>query len=229
MKQNDKGKKVGAAGILARKKASKDRAQAAAVDYVVPKWENQFKDSDVELAGYGNHNYDDEFKKYKQNVRDANTKANKGRISQSITGFTPREYTELNEDGSLSSRGFIEREIKDYQADNKGVSASRGRQIKEEARKHMYYGVPELQANRIATRYVNKEGNDSIVTAGKISRKGYDKAYQEALQATYDHSRPLNKAEKAETKKIKKAQQRGDLGRGSRASQYFYEENVRGK
>jgi hypothetical protein len=228
MKQNDKGKKVGAAGILARKKASKDRAQAAAVDYVVPKFENAFKDSDVESAGYGLNN-DDDFKKYKKFVRDANTKANKGRISQTITGFTPREAT--SDDGGIfgGPSTLVDREIKTYEADNKGVSASRGREIKERARGDMYYGVPELQANRAAIRYVNKEGNDSIVTAGKISRKGSDKAYQEALQATYDHSRPLNKAEKAETKKIKKAQQRGDLGRGSRASQYFYEENVRGK
>jgi hypothetical protein len=218
MKQNDKAKKVGAKQILARKKASKDRAQAAAVDYVVPKFENSFKDSDVENAAYGINN-DENFKKYDKYVKDANTKANKGRISQTITGFTPRESTAIEDDGSRST--LFDREIKTYEADNKGVSATRGRQIKEKAKEGMSYGKGELRANREAIRDVNREGNDSIVTAGKISRKGMDQAYKEALQATYDHSRPYNKAEKAEKNKLKKARSRGDLGRGSGASQNF--------
>jgi hypothetical protein len=222
MKQNDKGKKVGAAGILARKKAGKDRAQAAALDYVIPKAANYGNDSDVETVPMGTS-----YEKYQKGVREANAKANKGMISQTVTGFTPSEST-MYENGKYAG-SIVDKEIKTYEADNKGVSATRGRKIKQSARERMSYGTPELQANRAAIRDVNRFGNDSIVTPGKIARKGYNQAWEDALHTTWDHSRPLNKAEKSEIKRIKKAQQRGDLGRGSLASQYFYEDNVRGK
>jgi hypothetical protein len=233
MKQKD-GKSKGspsytAAQKLAMKKAGKNRtdkygesgsgqSKAGAVASVIPKFENDFKDSDVEIAAYGINN-DDNFKKYDKRVRDTNTRANKGRISQTITGYTPREATMTEDDGSVST--LFDRDVKTYEADNKGVSATRGRQIKEKAREGMSYGKGELRANREAIRDVNREGNDSIVTAGKISRQGKEKAYKEALQATYDHSRPYNKAEKAEKNKLKKARSRGDLGRGSGASISF--------
>ena len=119
------------------------------------------------------------------------------------------------EDGTST---LVDRDVRRYEADNKGVSASRGREIKEKAKESMSYGQGEIRANSEAIRDVNRYGNDSIVTPGKIARKGKDKAYEEALQATYDHSRPYNKAEKAEKNKLKKAKQRGDLGRGAGAS-----------
>ena len=211
MKQNDKAKKAGAAKILASKKASKDRAQAAAMDFVKPD-ANDNGYSRAENSAFGLTD-DDSYKKYNKSVRSANAKANKGMVSQTVTGYTPSEAT--MEDGTST---LVDRDVRRYEADNKGVSASRGREIKEKAKESMSYGQGEIRANSEAIRDVNRYGNDSIVTPGKIARKGKDKAYEEALQATYDHSRPYNKAEKAEKNKLKKAKQRGDLGRGAGAS-----------
>ena len=211
MKQNDKAKKAGAAKILASKKASKDRAQAAAMDFVKPDANDNGYSRAVNSA-FGLTD-DDSYKKYNKSVRSANAKANKGMVSQTVTGYTPSEAT--MEDGTST---LVDRDVRRYEADNKGVSASRGREIKEKAKESMSYGQGEIRANSEAIRDVNRYGNDSIVTPGKIARKGKDKAYEEALQATYDHSRPYNKAEKAEKNKLKKAKQRGDLGRGAGAS-----------
>lgn len=214
MKQNDKAKKAGAAKILARKKASKDRDQAAAMDYVRPDSAREGY-SPVEQAG----DSEESFENYNKRVRNANAKANKGMVSQTVTGYTPGEATSVDDDGSVST--WFERDVKQYEADNKGVSASRGREIKEKARQSMKYGTGEIRAHNEAIRDVNRYGNDSIITPGKIARKGMEKAYKEALHATWDHSRPLNKAEKAEKQKLKKARSRGDLGRGSQASKDF--------
>ena len=219
MKQDDKAKKVGAAKILARKKASKDRSQAAAVDFVKPD-ANDDGYSRAENAAFGLPN-DDDYKKFDKYVRNANAKANKGRISQTVTGYTPSESTMVDDDGSRST--MVDREVKQYEADNKGVSATRGRQIQEKAKEYKGYGTSERSAGDIeaytaATRDVNRFGNDSIVTPGKIARKGVDKAYEEALHATWDHSRPDSKSVKAERARLKKAKQRGDLGRGAGSS-----------
>ena len=141
MKQDDKAKKVGAAKILARKKASKDRSQAAAMDFVKPD-ANDDGYSRAENAAFGLPN-DDNFKKFNKSVRSANAKANKGMVSQTVTGYTPSEAT--MEDGNST---LVDREVKQYEADNKGVSASRGREIKEKAKESMSYGKGELRANR---------------------------------------------------------------------------------
>jgi len=215
MKQDDKGQKVGAKKILARKKASKDRAQAAALDFVTPKTDTAYHGStQVEETAFGLNN-DPNFKKFDKYVRDANSKANKGMVSQTVKGYTPNESTMVEDDGSEST--MISRDIKTYEADNKAISATRGREIKAAAKENMInYGGGPIEATQRAIRNINREGNDSIVTPGKIARKGVDQAYKEALQATYKHYVPTKEA-KAERARLKKSRQRTGGG-GSAAS-----------
>lgn len=151
-----------------------------------------------------------------KSFKEAMAAGSKRRVSQTADGYTPWEAQRLEDDGSMSNIGGVDK--KTYEADNKGVSATRGRKIKEDIKWRMESGAGPIEAGRAAIRDVNRYGNDSVVTPAKIGRKGEAAAYKEALQATYDHSRPASKAEKAEKNRLKKAKQRGDLGRGAGAS-----------
>lgn len=104
-----------------------------------------------------------------------------------------------------------------YDADNKGVSASRGRAIRKDAKDNQQYlGVGDLTANQMALNYVNRK-EDRTIRPGAVKRQGskaIDKAY-DALDKPIRYS----SSAKMEQKKLTKAKQRGDLGRGSYASQ----------
>jgi hypothetical protein len=211
---------------LAKKKAGKNRtdkygesgfgqSKAGTREFVKPGYKGAYAGgTDAEEAGYGIPN-DPNFKKYDKFVRGANTRANKNMVSQSVTGYTPQESTMVEDNGSRSV--LFGRDVKQYNADNKGVSASRGREIKAKAKENMIdYGGGPIEATQRAIRDVNRMGNDSIITPGKISRKGEDKAYREALASTAKQYVPTKEA-KAERARLKKSRQRTGGG-GSAAS-----------
>ena len=210
---------------LAKKKAKANRtdkygesgfgqSKAGIREFVKPGYKSAYGGgTPAEEAGFNIPN-DPDFKKYDKFVRDANARANSNTISQSVTGYTPVESTMVEDDGSRST--MFSRDVKTYEADNKAISATRGRQIKAAAKENMItYGGGPIEATQRAIRNINREGNDSIVTPGKIARKGEDKAYKEALEATYKHYVPT-KAAKQERARLKKSRQR--IGGGGSAA-----------
>jgi len=183
-----------------------------------------FADSDVYRRAWSKGSYGDEY------LKGAVTEARRGRQSQ-----TDRAYSSWsNWDGI----GKVEDEI--YEADNKGVSATRGRQIAQGAKYNQTVeGKPKTLSYKKATKELNAE-LDHMVTMGSVGRQG-SKAWNKMDKGPYNYYdeknfnrwqaylNKTNASDKAEIKRIKKAQQRGDLGRGSGASKAFYEDYTRGK
>ena len=182
-----------------------------------------YADSDVYKRGWNKNYMGDKY------LQGAVNEARRGRQSQ-----TDRAYSSWTNDEGIGGINQV------YEADNKGVSATRGRRIAEEAK---YYQRSEGMPKTLSYKKATKEFNAQLagdVTMGSVGRQGskawdkfrgnvndsYDQENQKRWQAYFNKT---NASERAEIKRTKKAQQRGDLGRGSGASQGFYEKNVRGK
>ena len=207
-----------AAQKLAMKKAGKKRTDYSGSSGFGDSATAHIKDSfpygisRADIASLDDPNQNRADKRFKE----AMAAGSKRNVSQTAKGYTPWQGGMTNPDGSVAQIGGSDKAT--YEADNKGISATRGRKIKQDMKYRMEDGAGPIEAGRAAIREVNRYGNDSVVTPAKIGRKGEAAAYKEALEATWDHSRPASKAEKAEKNRLKKAKQRGDLGRGAGGS-----------
>ena len=134
-----------------------------------------------------------------------------------ISSSGPSEVTWSGGLSSMPGSSIGGRDKGYYDADNKAISASRGRAIRQDTKDNKrYLGVGNLTANQMALDSVNRK-EDRTIRPGAVRRQGskaIDKAY-DALDKPIKYSRSAV----AEQKRLTKAKQRGDLGRGSYASQ----------